>query len=71
MFTTRAALNIHHPAQLDEEPVRVGVLLLKAVELFHELGGLLASQAHPEQELSDPPLAGTSTLPRANRAPSL
>ena len=29
------------PAQLDEQPVRVGVLLLRAVDLFHALGGLL------------------------------
>ena len=32
----------HQPAQLDEEPVRVGVLLLRAVELFHALGRLVA-----------------------------
>ena len=49
----------HQPAQLDEEPVRVGVLLLRAVELFQALGGLLAAQAHAMQELSDPGVAGT------------
>ena len=32
---------IHQPAQLVEQPVRVGVLLLRAVELFQALGGLL------------------------------
>ena len=32
------------PAQLDDQPVRVGALLLRAVELFHALGGLLAAQ---------------------------
>ena len=42
---------VHEPAQLDEQPVRVGVLLLRAVELFHTLGGLLEAQAHTTQEL--------------------
>ena len=49
MFTTRSALTawlVHEQAQLDEEPVRVGVLLLRAVELFQALGGLLEAQAH-------------------------
>ena len=36
----------HQPAKLDEQPVRVGVRLLRAVELFHALGGLLVAQAH-------------------------
>ena len=36
----------HQPAQLDEQPVRVGVRLLRTVELFHALGGLLVAQAH-------------------------
>ena len=44
----------HQPAQLDEEPVRVGVLLLWTVELFHALCGLLVAQAHAAQELPDP-----------------
>ena len=30
----------------DEEPVRVGLLLLRAVELLQALGGLLEAQAH-------------------------
>ena len=34
---------VHEPAQRDEQPVRVGVLLLRAVELFQALGGLLAA----------------------------
>ena len=34
------------PAQLDEQPVRVGLLLLRAVELLQALGGLLEAQAH-------------------------
>ena len=50
---------VHQPAQLDEEPVRFGVLLLRAVELFQALGGLLAAQEHAMQELLDPSLAGT------------
>ena len=29
-----------------KEPVRVGVQLLRALELFHALGGLLVAQAH-------------------------
>ena len=50
---------VHQPAQLDEEPVRGGVLLLRAVELFQALGGLLAAQAHAMQELLHPAVAGT------------
>ena len=49
-------------AQLDEEPVRVGVRLLRAVELFHALGGLLEAQAHATQELSDPSIAGMDVV---------
>ena len=30
----------------DEQPVRVGLLLLRAVELLQALGGLLEAQAH-------------------------
>ena len=44
---------VHEPAELDEEPVRVGVLL-RAVDLFHALGGLLEAQAHATQELLHP-----------------
>ena len=40
---------VYQPATLDEQPVRVGVLLLRAVELFQALGGLLAAQAHAMQ----------------------
>ena len=50
---------LHEPAQLDEEQVRVGVLLLTGVELLQALGGLLDAQAHATQELSDPSIAGT------------
>ena len=46
-------------AQLDEQPVRVGVLQLRAVELFHALGGQLVAQAHAVEDPSHPPLAGT------------
>ena len=42
---------VHQPAQLDEEPVRVGVLLLRAVELLQALGRLLEAQA---QEVGGP-----------------
>ena len=45
---------VPEPAEHDEEPVRVGVLLLRAVELFHALGGLLEAQAHTTQELLHP-----------------
>ena len=41
----------HQPAQLDERPVRVGLLQSSAVELFDALGGLLEAQAHATQEL--------------------
>ena len=37
----------------------VGVLLLRAAELFHALGGLQEGQADAVEEPSDPPLAGT------------
>ena len=53
------SVRARQPAQLDEQPVRVGVLLLRAVELFHALGGLLAAQVHAAHGLSDPHLAGT------------
>ena len=54
---------VHEPAQLDEEPVRVGELLLRAVELLQALGGLLAAQAHATQELLHPGIAGTHVEP--------
>ena len=38
--------------------MRVGVLLLRAVELFHTLGGLLAAQARATHELLHPAMAG-------------
>ena len=50
---------VHEPAQLGEEPVRVGLLQCRAVELFQALGGLLESQVHATQEFLDPPLART------------
>ena len=53
------AIGAHLPAQLDEQPMRVGVLLFRAVELCHALGRLLAAQAHAMQELLDPAFAGT------------
>ena len=37
---------VHEPAQLDEQPVRVGLLQSRAVELLQALGGLLVAQAH-------------------------
>ena len=45
--------------QPDELLVRVGVLLLSAVELFHALGGLLVTQAYATQEPLELGLAGT------------
>ena len=50
---------VHQPAQLDEQPVRVGVLLLRAVDLFHALGGLLEAKVHAMHELSDPSITRT------------
>ena len=44
---------------------RVGVLLLKALELFQALGSLLAAQAHAAQE----PLHAVVAWTRAIRAP--
>ena len=42
---------VHEPPELDQQPVRFGVLLPRAVELFQALGGLLVAQAHATQEL--------------------
>ena len=50
---------VHETAQLDEEPVRVGLLQSRAVELLQALGGLLEAQAHATQKSLDPSLAGT------------
>ena len=33
-------------SELDEQPVRVGLLQSRAVELLQALGGLLVAQAH-------------------------
>ena len=41
---------LHEPAQLDEQSMRVGVLMFRAVELCQALGGLLAAQAYATQE---------------------
>ena len=41
-------------SQLDEQPVRVGLLQSKAVELLQALGGLLDAEVHATQELPDP-----------------
>ena len=54
---------VHEPAQLDEESVRVGVLLLRAVELFQALGGLLEAQAHATQKFPYPPVARAHVEP--------
>ena len=67
MFTTRSVLTphgAHEPAQLDEQPVRVGVLLLRTVELFHALGGLLVAQMH-----ATPWLSGPTTRPGRTSSP--
>ena len=45
---------VHEPAELCEEPVRVGLLQSRAVELIQALGGLLVAQAHATQELLHP-----------------
>ena len=57
---------VHQPAQLDEQPVRVGQLQSRAVELFQALGGLLEAQAHATQELSEPLSPGTDVEPSAS-----
>ena len=54
---------VHEPAQLDEEPVNVGLLLLRAVELLQALGGLLEGQAHATQEPPYPMIAGAHVEP--------
>ena len=45
---------------------RCGVLLLRTVELFHALGGLLVAQAHATQEPSDPHSPGTDVVSSAS-----
>ena len=50
---------VHEPTQLDEQPVRVGLLQSSAVELLQALGGLLVAQAHAVEKPSDPSSAGT------------
>ena len=49
---------VHEPAELDEEPVRVGLLQSRAVELLQALGGLFEAQAHATKEILHPPVAG-------------
>ena len=46
------SVRLHEPAQLDEEPVRVGLLQSRTVELLQALGGLLEAQGHATQESS-------------------
>ena len=55
---------VHEPTQLDGHSLRVGVLLLRAVELLQALGGLLAAQAHATHESSHPLTAATHVEPR-------
>ena len=54
---------VHEPAQFDEQPVRVGLLQSRAVELLQALGGLLEAQAHASQETRHPGVAGTHVEP--------
>ena len=54
---------LHEPAELDEEAVRVGLLLSRAVELLQAVGGLLEAQAHATQEPPYPLVAGTHVEP--------
>ena len=66
MLITRSAPTacfVHEPAQLDEEPVRVGLLQSRAVELLQALGELLEAQAHATQESLHPALAGMHVEP--------
>ena len=50
---------LHEPAQLDEQSMRVGVLMFRAVELCQALGGLLVAHAHATQEFLYFDVAGT------------
>ena len=54
---------LHEPAELDEEPVNVGLLQSRAVELLQALGRLLVAQAHATQEFPNPHVAGTHAEP--------
>ena len=54
---------VHEPAELDEEPVRVGLLQSRAVELLQALGGLFEAQVHAMQESSHPLIAGLHVEP--------
>ena len=54
---------VHEPTQLDEQPVRVGLLQSRAVDLLQALGGLLEAQAHATQELPVPLSPGTDVGP--------
>ena len=54
---------LNEPAQLDEQSMRVGALLLRAVELLQALGGLLVAQAHATQEPPYQLIAGTHIEP--------
>ena len=59
LFSSDDPVLVHQPAELDEHSMRVGVLLLRAVELLEALGGPLEAQAHAMQEPPYPPFAGT------------
>ena len=50
---------LHEPAQLDEQSVRVGVLMFRSVELCQALGGLLVAQEYATQEFLYLAVAGT------------
>ena len=66
-------MRVHHPKQLVEELVRVGVLLLRAVEVFHARGGLFVAQSARLTRVSSPRYSWDGRrvpLRRAMRAPS-
>ena len=65
---------VHRPAQLDGQPVRVGVLLLRAVALFQALGGRLVPQIACHAKVASPSKTWDGrrvALRRVSRAPSL
>ena len=58
---------VHQQAQLDEEQVRVGVLLPRAMQLLRGLGGLLVAHMHAVQEPRGLSSAGTDAAIKSVR----
>ena len=60
---------VHQPAQLDEQPVLVGLLQSRAVELLQALGGLLEGQAHATHHLWQGRTSSSSALSHSSTRP--